>query len=267
MSAAPVGLGGGQSGLTRAVAVAALLHLIEGVVVVPEEVPARDVVDVAVAIVIDPIAEQRDEVAGVTHPVGVAARVLARFGIDAGVVGPVGHVEDAVAVEVVGADVLAGSVLGERELAAVEPVLVDRLAPGPLDARVHDGDDDVGAAHADRPRLVHGHARAEGPLVGADLGLRDLVGVGGVQVPLVQGLEVPRARAVEAALGVRADGHVGEGVAAEEEEGQGDEDANWVHGRASVAHNAPRVSDHREGAPARLTGRSGRPYNPPNLVF
>ncbi len=178
---AVVGLGGRVLGLAGAVAV---LHLVEGIVVVVDEVPAGDVVHVAVAVAVHSVAERRDQVLGIEKPVAVAVA-------DARVGGVVGDVEDAVVVEVVRIGVLegagqlglrvAGGVLGQRQLAAVEPDLAAQVRHGarvvPLDARVEHGDGHVGPPGGDLPGAVDAHALDAEELGGirVDRGIAGLV--------------------------------------------------------------------------------------------
>src|SRR5262249_59559624 len=89
-------------GLARAVAIR---HLVERVVVVVQEVPARDVVDVAVGVAIGAVAEGADHVLRIEQPVPVGI-------LHAGVCGVVGDVEHAVIVQVVGIGVQEGAAGG-----------------------------------------------------------------------------------------------------------------------------------------------------------
>ena len=73
--AAVVGLGGRVARLAGAVAV---LHVVERVVVVVEEVPADDVVDVAVAVVVDAVGERDQHVLRVEQVRRADAAVAAR---------------------------------------------------------------------------------------------------------------------------------------------------------------------------------------------
>ncbi len=95
-----VGLGDRLGGAVGAVAVGrAAARGVEGVVVVVEEVPAGDVVDVAVGVVVAAVGEGRDQVGGVEDLVGLA---VARRDRDPRVAGVVADVEGAVVVGVVG---------------------------------------------------------------------------------------------------------------------------------------------------------------------
>ena len=93
-----------------------------GVVVVVEEVPAGDVVDVAVAVVVAAVAERDEQVAGVEDAVGL---VVAGGRRDARVVRVVVDVEGAVVVAVV-----LAAALRRRQLARVQrDLLAQRSSP------------------------------------------------------------------------------------------------------------------------------------------
>ncbi len=113
--AGAVGRGRGVLGLTRAVPV---VHGVERVVVAVEEVPARDVVDVAVVVVVDVVAVRgaEDEVLGVGDAVPVEVGDRAE----------VGDVEDAVVVAVA---VGHHRVAGRLGLAEVDVGLGRQLRP------------------------------------------------------------------------------------------------------------------------------------------
>ena len=112
------------------------------VVVVVEEVPAGDVVDVAVGVGVGVVGEGRDQVRGVEERVGL---LVAGGVADARVVPVIGDVEGAVAVAVVGT---AGgaAVPGQRQLLAVQANLLDELAGLPADPRIEDRDRRPGVA-------------------------------------------------------------------------------------------------------------------------
>ena len=126
---------------------------IEGVVVVVEEVPAGDVVDVTVRVGVAGVGERGDQVGAVEQVVGL---LIATRGIDPRVAGEVAHVERAVAVGVVGAgegrargaaaDRVGAVGLRLREFGAVQVDLLDQLPVLPPDAGIEDRDDRVGVA-------------------------------------------------------------------------------------------------------------------------
>ena len=139
-----VGLGQRLQGAPGPVAAGATAaRRVVGVVVVVEEVPAGDVVDVAVGVAIGSLREGGDQVGGVEDCVGVRARVR---GVVASAVrnprvrGVVGDVEGAVAVAVVdGAGRRVGA-LRQRQLAPVQADLVRQLLLLPANPGVEDGD-------------------------------------------------------------------------------------------------------------------------------
>ncbi len=157
----PPGLGGAAAAVVGGARVA---RGVVGVVVVVEEVPSGDVVDVAVGVVVDGVAEDRDQVRGVERPVGF---VVARGGRDPRVAGEVRDVEGPVAVGVVGgreararpAGVEARRTIDQRsrQLVLVERDLGAQLRPVPADPGVEDRHLDV--------RIPDGRARAELPEV------------------------------------------------------------------------------------------------------
>ncbi len=185
-----VGLRGGPAHLARAVAEA---RGVGGVVVVLEEVPAGDVVGVAVVVVVAVVGEHPDEVArvddavavgvvvlphGVAAHAGVAGHDIARAAGDAGVAHVVLHVDHAVAVGVVGR-----GAHGHRELAGVQRDLVDEVGVVPVDARVEHRDHHPGVADGEPPRAVEVVARPDGDLRGAKA--RHHEGRAGDEAPLV----------------------------------------------------------------------------------
>jgi hypothetical protein len=96
---------------------------VKRVVVVVEEVPAGDVVDVAVAVGVGVVGEGGDQV----RPVEERVRLLvARRLADARVARVVGNVEGPVAVAVVGGAV-AARILRKRQLGAIQADLLDEL--------------------------------------------------------------------------------------------------------------------------------------------
>ena len=139
-----VGLGQRLQGAPGPVAVgAAAARRVVGVVVVVEEVPAGDVVDVAVGVAIGALRERGDQVGGVEDRVGVRARVR---GVVAGAIrNPrvrrvVRDVEGAVAVAVVARAGRRVGALGQRQLTPVEADLVRQLLLLPANPGVEDGD-------------------------------------------------------------------------------------------------------------------------------
>ena len=171
------------------------------IVRVAVEVPARDVVHVAVAVVVAAVRERDDQVLG-GDPT--------RLGVEerpphARVVGPVVDVDHAVAVQVVGAVCHAAGVLRERQLARVQvgaPAQLGAVVQAPVHAALHVGDDDVVAPAVAElvPDALDAHAaRALG--IG---GGRRVARQTGVEVPL---LLVPRLRPI-APLGGRVVGVV-----------------------------------------------------------
>ena len=165
--AAVVGLAAGVPRLARPVAV---LDVVERIVVVVEEVPADHVVDEPVRVVVIAVAERdqdvlRVEQVGRPHAEPASLRGVA---LHARVAGEVDHVEHAVPVRVVLRRV-GGAVLAAFERSRAVRVRRRHLAPGdarlaaqvehraavvPLDARVEDGDGDVGTAGRGCPREV-----------------------------------------------------------------------------------------------------------------
>ena len=107
-----------------------------GVVVVVEEVPARDVVGVAVAVGVRAVGEDRDQVGRVEDVVGLVVAGRLRH---ARVVRVVVDGERAVAVAVV-----LRAVFWLGQLAAVERDLAPQAGLAPADAGVEDRDPDVG---------------------------------------------------------------------------------------------------------------------------
>ena len=67
------------------------LHVIKGIVIILEEVPPADVVDIAIGIVIEAIAEDRDEIPRIKDPISVGVE-------GPRVIGIILNVEDPVAV-------------------------------------------------------------------------------------------------------------------------------------------------------------------------
>ena len=145
-------LGRRVAALASAVAVG---HVVGRVVVALVEVPTRDVVDVAVVVVVLAVGERADQVAGIDVVVAVVTEV-----VHPRVVGIVGHVEHAVVVHVVGLQRPAplGDARRARarhgQLAPVEEELVHQLGglEAPFDAAVHQRDDRVGPAGRLLPR-------------------------------------------------------------------------------------------------------------------
>ncbi len=140
-------------GLTGAVVV---VDVVIRVVVVLEEVPPRDVVDVAVVVVVDAVGEGANDVARVDQRVLVLGVLL-----DTRVVGVVGHVEHAVTVGVVVLHAAAASAAVRlRKFPTVQYELLHQLRPLfiPADAAVHHRDDRVGPARGGLPRDVGARA-------------------------------------------------------------------------------------------------------------
>ncbi len=108
-----------------------------GVVVVVEEVPAGDVVGVAVAVAVVAVTEHGDQVAGVEDRIGLAVSGGLRH---ARVVGVVVDVERAVAVTVVHGAIARIGVLGKRKLSAVQRNLAAQAPVVPANPRVEDRD-------------------------------------------------------------------------------------------------------------------------------
>jgi hypothetical protein len=183
----------------------AVLDVVERVVVVVEEVPARDVVGVAVGVGVVAVREGDQEVLRREH---VRRARAARVGlVHAVVAGEVAEVEDVVAVRVVGGRV-GGAVdardqrrargVGRGQLlgvqARLEAQVLHRAGVVPLDAGVEHGDRHVRAAGCDHPAGLHG-------VVGVDqvraADAVQLSGVGGVRAArLGRGGELPVALAV-----------------------------------------------------------------------
>ncbi len=180
-AAAVVRLGGRIVRLAGAVPVA---HLVERVVVVFEEVPAADVVDVAVSVVVVSVREQEDEVLRIDDAVAVLvlhARVLL-----VPVVGQVvADVEDPVAVAVVGVSHRVAA-LGNRQLAAVEVELVHHVGKLvlPADAGVDHGDQHVGPPGGHLPGEVDAGALDAEELLGIGVDQR-VAGLIAGQLPVV----------------------------------------------------------------------------------
>ncbi len=137
-------------GLARTVPVG---DVVEGVVVVLVEVPARDVVDVAVAVGVGRVGEDGDQILRIDHAVAVRVADAAVLRVQ-----PVGEVvadvEDAVRVPVVA----VRGALRERQLGRVQVDLRREIAHGtrvpPLDAGVEDREHDVGPPGRHLPGLV-----------------------------------------------------------------------------------------------------------------
>ena len=184
-----------------------------GVVRVAMEVPSRDVIWVAVFVVVE-LAARRALSEQVVFDLAVAEgddQVLRRDAAglrvgpaDAGIVHVVLDIEDAVAVEIVGAVGVPFAILGIRQLSGVEVGLVAQIVGVrelPVDAPLHVGDGHV--AHAvGGPRAIGAHARGAFAIARARRRLRDAV----EQRPL---LRVPCFRAGEVALGACVTGVVG----------------------------------------------------------
>ena len=138
----------------------AVARVVVRVVVVLHEIPAGDVVDVPVVVVVDAVREELDQIARVEHAVAVDVGHAGRLGV-------VAHGEDAVAVAVEAGEVAraaARAAVGVRglvvhELFVVEVDLLDEIGVVPLDARVGDDDDHAGVADRVAPREVDAHAR------------------------------------------------------------------------------------------------------------
>ena len=149
-----------------------VVDVVVRVVVVVEEVPAGDVVDIAVAVPVGAVAEGDGDVLGREHAGGAGPARVAQ--VDAAVAGVVLEVEDPVAVGVVGVLVARAvdarnqrrtAVVGHRELALIEPDLVaqvvDQPRVVPLHAGIEFGDGHVGPAGGHGPGRVRGGARVE----------------------------------------------------------------------------------------------------------
>ena len=168
---AVVRLGARVLGLAGPVAVA---HEVGRVVVVLGEVPAGDVVHVAVVVVVAPVGEGLDQVLRVEQAVAVAVA-------HARVARVVLHVEDAVAVLVV-----RPRALRPGQLTAVDEELVDQVGERllPADPGVEHRDADVGTAGGDLPGLVHARAAHAEQLLRARVDRR-LAGLARAQLPVV----------------------------------------------------------------------------------
>ena len=192
-------------GATGAVAVgAAAARGVEGVVVVVEEIPAGDVVDVTVAVVVRAVREGGDQVGAVEHRVRLGVAGIHR---DPRVVGEIANVDEAVAVAVIrGARAPVGMLRG-RKLGGVEPNLVDQLGVLPADPGVEDCNRHVRVAGRVLPRRIGPHPgdlRAGG-VAGRGVGLAAL------------GIELRAVGVGRRALGVRQERQLIRGVGAEAE--------------------------------------------------
>ncbi len=171
--AGPVGEPGLAVGVLRLAGPVAVVDVVHRVVVVLEEVPPGDVVDVAVVIRVHPVGERADEILGIDLVVAVEVghpRVGPVVGDVEHAVGvPVGcAVVVRVAVHVVAAEPgvvrvrahVAVGVLRAGQLRAVEVVLAQQLGAGllPADPGVEHGDRDVGTTGRHLPGLVQPHA-------------------------------------------------------------------------------------------------------------
>ena len=137
-AAAVVGFGNLILGFAGAVAV---VDVVEGIVVVLDEIPAGDVVDEAVAVVVDPVGVECDEFLAVAA-VGVAGR---------GVV--VGR-DESVAVAV-----LLETARCDGQFAGVQPDLASDIVFAPTDAAVEHRHPHVRPARRALPRVHDVHAR------------------------------------------------------------------------------------------------------------
>jgi hypothetical protein len=162
-----------------------VLDIVVGIVVVVEEVPARDVVGKPVVVVVKAVGEGQDQVLGGEESRRPMAQLVARVaaadnGRDARIARVVEHVEHAVVVDVVvamsvvtaaggvpvrgavdPADQRRGQVVARRrQLALVEMDLVAQIGHRaevvPSDPRVEDIDQHVGTAGRDLPGGVQG---------------------------------------------------------------------------------------------------------------
>ena len=241
--------------LARAVPVR---HVVRWVVVVLVEVPAGDVVGVAVVVLVDPVAERVDQVLPVDEVVVVDVD-------DARVVRVVLYVEHAVVVDVVVLPVRAARAHArrtgawDRQLAEVEVHLVLDLGPAPDDAGVGDRDDRVGPAGRDLPRVVRAGALHAEQLLRVVLDQRVVVGIARLRrvvgqlrvVPAVEALRqvAPRRNGMAArerhatpVLDVELRVVVGVAVRREREGGSGggndgcDEGGNGQGGQNTRAH-------------------------------
>jgi hypothetical protein len=147
---------------------------VEGIVVVVEEVPARDVVDVAVRVGVGAVREGRDQVGAVEDRIRLGiARVNGHPRI-----GRVVHdVEGAVAVAVVVRARAAIAVLGHGKLVPVQVHAVPKLLLLPADPRVQDRDRDLRVSNRVLPGRIGadaGDLRA-GRVAGGDVGVASLL--------------------------------------------------------------------------------------------
>jgi hypothetical protein len=201
-----VGLGSESLGLAVGVVIDGVVGL--GVVGVAVEVPARDVVRIAVLVVVkapvrrascgpDFVVDDLAVPEGDDQVLGRDAAGLRIGAPDARILFILVDADHAVFVRVIAAERFAFGVLGIRQLARVQIALfaqVLRVAELPVHAALHIRDGDVAHAIA-RPRPIDAHAR--GPFRVARFGrrLRDAV----EQRPL---LGIPGFRGREVALGV-----------------------------------------------------------------
>jgi hypothetical protein len=145
---APGALVGLLPGLLRAAGAVvggrAVARRIVRIVVVVEEVPAGDVVRIAVGVGVGAVGEDRDQVGGVEDVVGL---VVAGGGIDAPGIVVDGH--GAVLIAVV-----LGAAVGLRQLLRVQRDLATQARLAPADAGVEDRDPDVRAAGRALPGTI-----------------------------------------------------------------------------------------------------------------
>ncbi len=286
---AVVALRGRVVRFARAVAVA---RVVVRVVVVLVEVPTRDVVDVAVTVVVFAVGEHLDEIARVedavpvaiarlairrvrrrVHRVHVREALLARDdGREARIVCVVGDVEDAVAVAVVTVQARArvpAAVLRLRragELALIERDFVRRVGVVPFVTRVEDRDVHLWDARRQRPRFVDAHARRAERDVRAEIRLR-------ADVLLRQERPViPPARKIRIVRLIRRIGHVVAGRRGrprraravrrerEDERTRGSYEPSHSEGgpKKSVSHETPRIRRTNLGCACRARERCDR---------
>ncbi len=208
-SVAIVRLGDLVARLAGAVAVA---NVVRGVVVALVEVPARDVVDVAVAVVVDAVGVGPDQVLAVDEAVGVG---VGREGV-------VVDVDGAVAVAVP-----HRAPRRQWQLAGVEGGRPGEAAGVPLDAAVEDGDEDVGTSRAALPGAGDVHPGSGDELPRVPAGRVEVVREdAGVEEEIRR--EVGSVRAAgSVASGVRKPGGSGAGGGGEEE---GEQNRSQQHG-------------------------------------
>jgi hypothetical protein len=241
-----------------------VVDLVERIVVELEEVVAGDIVDVAVAVGVGAVGEEEDQVLRILLPVAVRVG-HGRVGV------VVRHVEDPVAVAVarVAARGRGARAARCRQLAGVQMVLPaeigERAAVAPADARVVDGDHDVGPSRRQPPGDLDAHpahaeelvrARQHERVGGAEARARVLplvvvAAAGGARHLVRQRDAAERQARGVAAIRIREEGKLGTDRGQEEEDERARAQQSTVHGPPPAPAGPPRATRKRGVLPRR----------------